>query len=180
MPPLPLPPTLTLSPPRPEDADDLLAFERDNRAFFERWINARPTAFYSAEGVAAAIAKAQADAVADQGFQYLARDAQGVLVGRVNLHQLRREPFHCATLGYRVGAAFGGRGVAQAMVRQLLPLAFQGHGLKRLEATARPDNLGSVRVLQRSGFVQFGHARRCLELHGVWHDLLHFEAHAEP
>jgi RimJ/RimL family protein N-acetyltransferase len=45
---------------------------------------------------------------------------------------------------------------------------------------ARPcaGNLGSVRVLLRNGFVQFGHSRNSFELGGLWYDRLHFERHA--
>ncbi|MBB5205154.1 ribosomal-protein-alanine N-acetyltransferase [Inhella inkyongensis] len=169
---------LTLTPPIPADAEVLLAFELRHRAYFERWINARPAAFYNLEGVAAAIQAARDDAQADRGYQYLARSPAGELLGRVNLSQVKRTHFHSASLGYRVTETAAGRGVAREMVRQVCALAFGPHGLKRLEATARPDNLGSTRVLQANGFAQFGHSRRSLELSGQWFDLLHFEAHA--
>lgn len=169
---------LTLTPPQDQDLDALCAFEFTHRAYFERWINHRPSDFYSREGVAKAIAAAQADAAADRSHQYLARDESGRLVGRVNLHQVRRTHWHAASLGYRVAEDAAGRGIAKAMVAQLLPIAFGSLGLKRIEATARPDNLGSVRVLQVNGFAQFGHSRRCMELNGEWFDLLHFERHA--
>jgi len=169
---------LTLNPPTPADADELLAFELANRAHFERWINARPADYYSLDGVRVAIAQAEREAAADQGYQYLARDDEGVLLGRVNLHQVKRAHFHSATLGYRVAESAGGRGVAREMVRQVLALAFGPLRLQRLEASVRPDNIGSTRVLLANGFVQFGHSRRSLEIDGEWFDLLHFEAHA--
>ena len=59
-------PKLGLAAPTMADAADLLEFELQNRAFFERSINARPAAYYALEGVRAAIAAAAADAQADQ------------------------------------------------------------------------------------------------------------------
>jgi ribosomal-protein-alanine N-acetyltransferase len=68
-------------------------------------------------------------------------------------------------LGYRIGQSVGGRGYASEAVRQVLQIAF-GVGLQWIEADARIDNLGSIRVLERNGFAQFGRSRRSFELRG--------------
>lgn len=168
--------TITLHRPGPADRDELLAFELSNRQFFERWINARPAQYYSRDGVAAAIALAQQEAEQDCAYQYLVRE-NGKLVARVNLTQVKRAHYHSATLGYRVGAADNGRGIARQAVGLLLQLAFQELALARVEATCRPENPASIHVLRSNGFSQFGHARRAFELDGQWFDLLHFEVH---
>lgn len=171
-------PRLRLDPPTPADAEALLAFELANRAYFESHINARPAAYYGLEGVQAAIAQAEREAAADQGFQYLVRDDTGALVGRVNLSRVRRAHFHAADVGYRVGEAHAGRGVATEALRLALAQAFGVHGLVRVEATARPENLGSVRVLARNGFNVYGRSTCSFALGGAWFDLLHFERRA--
>jgi ribosomal-protein-alanine N-acetyltransferase len=164
--------------PIADDAPALLAFELANRDYFEARINARPAAFYSEDGVRAAIAEADAAWAGDRAFQYLVIDA-GRIVGRVNLTAVRRPHFNSAELGYRVGADEGGRGVASRAVALCLEQAFGAHGLGRIEAIARPENLGSVRVLERNGFVAFGRSRRSFELHGEWFDRVLFERHRD-
>lgn len=159
------------------DAAALLRFELEHRAYFERWVNARDPAFYSAEGVAAAVAAAQKAWAAGQAFQYLVVEDER-LVGRVNLTNVRRAHFFCADLGYRIGEHDGGRGIASRAVALCLAQAFGAHGLLRVEAVARPVNKGSIRVLERNGFHQFGHSRRSFELGGEWFDRLLFERHA--
>jgi ribosomal-protein-alanine N-acetyltransferase len=57
-------------------------------------------------------------------------------------------------------------------------LAFGGLKLQRIEATARPENLGSHRVLARNGFTLFGRSTRSFELAGAWYDLNHYELRA--
>lgn len=171
-------PLLSLTPPQTEDAEELLRFELDNRAFFESMINARPADYYSAEGVAAGIEVAQREAAQDTGHQYLVRDADGTLVGRLNFMRVRRAHFHSAEVGYRFAQSAGGRGYASAALRQALDLAFGPLGLKRLEAIARPENVGSCKVLERNGFVAFGHSKRSMELHGAWFDRIYYERHA--
>ncbi|WP_374568053.1 GNAT family N-acetyltransferase [Ideonella sp.] len=170
--------TLQLVAPRAVDLPALLAFELENRAFFEATINARPADYYSAEGVGAAIEQAQREARDDRAYQYLLWDS-GALVGRVNLTKVRRAHFHSAEVGYRIAQSAGGRGLASEAVRQVLAKAFGEHGLVRVEATARPENEGSTRVLQKNGFTPFGRSHRSFELAGIWYDLLHFERRAE-
>ena len=170
---------LQLRPVAAADLEELLDFELRNRAFFETHINARPPAYYSADGVRAAIDTARREADEDKGYQYLLRDAGDALVGRVNLSRVRRAHFHSAELGYRVAEAAQGRGVAREGVRQVVALAFGPLKLVRVEATARVGNEGSARVLLRNGFSAFGRSRRSFELAGTWHDLVHYERHAD-
>ena len=169
---------LVLSPPTFADTAALLAFELENRVFFESYINARLASYYSEQGVTEAIGNALADAAHDRGYQYLLRDESGTLVARVNLSAVKRAHFHFASLGYRVAQSAAGKGYASEAVRQIVELAFGVLSLSRLEADARAENVGSVRVLTRNGFTQYGHSRRSFELAGTWYDRLHFELHA--
>jgi ribosomal-protein-alanine N-acetyltransferase len=171
-------PELRLMPPCLDDADELLRFETDNRAFFEARINARPAAYYSAEGVRSAILLAEQEAQDDRGYQFLVRTASGELVGRVNLVGVRRTHFQMAELGYRFAESAGGKGYAREAVRQVVERAFGELGLMRLEAVARVGNEGSIKVLQRNGFREFGRSIQSFLLGGVWHDRLHFERRA--
>ena len=169
---------ITLAAPNHGHIDALLAFEQDNRAFFEATINARPASYYAREAVSLAVAQSMANAFADTGYQYLVLDAAGRIAGRINLSLVKRAHYHSAVLGYRIGQADCGKGYASEAVRQLLGIAFGTLRLKRIEADCRIDNPASQRVLLRNGFTQFGHSRRSFELGGVWVDRLHFECHA--
>jgi len=170
--------TPTLAPIQLSDATALRDFEARNRAFFEATINARPAAYYDPGGVEQAIVLALEDARRDRGYQYLLKDGDGTILGRVNLGAVRRAHFHSATLGYRIAQPECGKGHACEAVRQVLEIAFGELGLARIEADCRFENAASVRVLLSNGFTQFGHSRRSFELHGVWYDRLHFERHA--
>ena len=169
---------LAIRPVAAADAAALLRFELEHRAYFERWVNARDPKFYSEQGVAAAIAAAGTAWASDQAFQYLIVE-DGRIVGRINLTAVRRVHFHCADLGYRIGEHDGGRGVAARAGALCLDEAFGTHGLGRIEAVARPENKGSIRVLERNGFRQFGRSRRSFELGGQWFDRLLFERHRD-
>lgn len=170
---------LNLESPTPHHLQELLAFELAHRRFFEENINARPASYYSEAGVASAIDEARRDAERDAAYQYLIRDAGGILIGRINLTRVRRAHFHSAELGYRMAQNAGGQGHATEAVRLIIGKAFGEHRLQRLEATARPQNEGSVKVLLRNGFREFGRSTKSFELAGRWYDLLHLELRAE-
>jgi ribosomal-protein-alanine N-acetyltransferase len=165
---------LQLLPPTSADLPDLLAFELDNRAYFETWVTARAPSYYSQEAIAAAIEQAQREREQDRAYQYLAK-LDGQIVGRVNLTAVTRPYYNKAALGYRIGERFGGRGYATRVVALLLEEAFGPLELWRLEATARPQNLGSVAVMQRNGFHQYGCSEKAMLFQGDWSDLLYFE-----
>src|SRR5471032_2186744 len=169
---------LQLSAPALADAQALLDFELANRAYFERWISARDDGYYTVPAVRAAIEQAMRERAADQGYQFLLKD-DGAIVGRVNLRAVTRPYFNRATLGYRIGERYVGRGYASRAVALALEQAFGALELWRVEAACRPENAASVRVLERNGFTVYGRATRAIQMHGQWGDVLQFERHRD-
>ena len=102
-------------------------------------------------------------------------DAHGrTLMGAITLSNVRRGVAETGTLGYWVGQPFAGRGVATAAVKAMSVFAFRSARLHRLEASCLPTNLGSRRVLEKSGFVKEGEARAYLKINGAWADHILF------
>lgn len=64
-----------------------------------------------------------------------------------------------AAVGCWLAAEARGRGVASHAVRLLARWAFAGLGVARLELTCGPDNVASLRVAERCGFVCEGTLR---------------------
>jgi [ribosomal protein S5]-alanine N-acetyltransferase len=63
-------------------------------------------------------------------------------------------------LGYVLGRAHWGRGYMREALRALLGHAFDGMGVRRVEAEVNPANVASVRILESIGFVKEGVARQ--------------------
>ena len=170
--------SLSLVPATLAHAEALLAFELENRAFFEQWIASRGDAFYALEHVVSHLAAAEADRAADRSYGYLVY-ADQTLVGRVNLRGIERQQFHRAMLGYRIGEPYVGKGYATGAVRLVLTEAFASLGLWRVEAVVREGNPGSHRVLERNHFQQYGRSTRSVQYRGRWYDLHHYERHRD-
>ena len=157
------------------DAEEMLAFEIENRSFFEVNVTSRPDGYYSIDGIKRSIEDATRDALDDNAYQHLVRDKSSRLVGRANLARVRRAHFHCADIGYRIAQSECGKGYASEAVRLLVAKAFGELNLVRVEANARSNNHVSCRVLEKNQFRPFGRSARSFELGGVWHDVTHYD-----
>ena len=166
--------SLQISPPTLADAEELLAFEVANRDYVEQSVTARNPAYYSIDGVGKAIAQAQQNRLEDVAYQFLVKAGDNI-VGRVNLTGIIRPYFNKAMLGYRIGQQSAGCGYASKAVELALQQAFGDLGLWRIEATSQPQNLASVRILERNGFTVYGRSEKAMRFHNAWSDLLHFE-----
>lgn len=107
----------------------------------------------------------------DLGYSFFVTDAwNGTLVGGLTLSNVRRGAAQIATLGYWTGAAHVRRGLMTAAVNAVIPYAFEGLRLHRIEAAVMPSNLPSIRVLELNGFAREGLARSYLRINGQWAD----------
>jgi ribosomal-protein-alanine N-acetyltransferase len=98
--------------------------------------------------------------------------ASGSLVGGLTLCNVRRGVTQACTLGYWIGAQHAQKGYMTAAVRAVIPFVFDSLELHRLEAACLPANVASIKLLERTGFMREGMARRYLKINGVWQDHL--------
>ncbi len=81
------------------------------------------------------------------------RDALGRLIGQFELAANRPPIDHTAEVGYWLGRPWWGRGIMTAVMRRMVAYAFQETPIVRITAPIYSPNLGSARVLEKSGFV---------------------------
>lgn len=94
----------------------------------------------------------------------------GRLAGQLTLGNVVRGALRSAWVGYWVDSTVAGCGVATAAVALAVDHAFGPVGLHRIEATVRPENGASLRVLAKLGFRDEGLLVRYLEVDGAWRD----------
>ncbi len=170
---------LTLHPIAEADAAEVLRFELENRAFFERSIAGFGDDYYTLAAIERITAERARDWEGGNSFYYLIRDAAGELVDRISLFDVQRGPAQMAQLGYRIAEKHSGKGYATAAVGLVLKDAFEVYKLHRVEAATSPKNLGSQLVLLKNGFEFWGRARQSYLLNGVWEDSVLFERVAD-
>ena len=77
-----------------------------------------------------------------------------------------------AQVGYWIDEAYAGRGVIPTALAMAMDHCFFVIGLHRVEATIRPENHASRRVVEKLGFREEGLRRRSLHIDGAWRDHL--------
>lgn len=96
----------------------------------------------------------------------------GSFAGQLTIGNVIRAALRSAWIGYWVDSQHASGGVATAAVALGVDHAFTAAGLHRLEATVRPDNAASLRVLAKLGFRKEGLFERYLIVDGGWRDHL--------
>lgn len=85
----------------------------------------------------------------------------GRSIGYVSVRPEPGDDRHRAHVGYAVGSEYWGLGFATAALRLAMPLVFERFPLVvRVEALVEEENVGSMRVLEKVGFVREGFLRK--------------------
>lgn len=92
------------------------------------------------------------------------------LIGHISLYAIKRLPYSSAFVGYSMDQHYAGRGIATEAVALVLEFAFRTLNIHRIEAYVAPENVASVRVLEKSEFVREGLLRELLFINGHWVD----------
>ena len=134
--------------------ESALARHADNRKI---WLNVRdrfphPYTLADAQGW---IAHASAATPETQ----FAVEVEGEAVGGVGVFLQADVERYSAEVGYWLGEAFWGRGLATAAVRAFTDYAFDAFELCRIYANVFEWNPGSCRVLEKAGYVLEGRLR---------------------
>jgi ribosomal-protein-alanine N-acetyltransferase len=94
----------------------------------------------------------------------------GKFVGQLTVGSIIWGSARSAQVGYWIDEAYAGRGIVPTALALAIDQCFFRVGLHRIEATIRPENAASRRVVEKLGFRDEGLRRRSLHIDGAWHD----------
>jgi [ribosomal protein S5]-alanine N-acetyltransferase len=155
------------------DYADWTALREESRDFLTPWEPTWPADDLSRSAFRRRIRRYAEDLRTDQGYAFLiTRTSDNALVGGLTLANIRRGVAQAGSVGYWMGQPFVRQGYMTAAVRAVIPFAFATLRLHRLEAACIPTNTGSIRLLEKTGFVREGYAREYLCINGIWQDHL--------
>ncbi|WP_104110238.1 GNAT family N-acetyltransferase [Arthrobacter sp. N199823] len=101
------------------------------------------------------------------------------IVGQLTVSSIVWGSAMSATLGYWVDQDRAGRGIVPTAVAMATDHCFQALGLHRMEINIRPENVASLRVVEKLGFRDEGLRPRYLHINGRWADHRSFALTAE-
>lgn len=99
-------------------------------------------------------------------------ELDGRFRGQLTIGNVTHGALRSAWIGYWVSRQVTGGGVATGALALGLDHCFGPVGLHRVEATVRPENVASRRVLGKVGFREEGLLKRYLNVDGAWRDHL--------
>ena len=150
-----------------ENSIDIYYFEKENREYFERSLPPRPAHYFDLEGFKEISRELLREQKSHDVYMHLIRDAQGIMVGRINLSVLGKDR-KTAELGYRIGENVTNLGYASEAVKLVLDKAFTTYGLHKIIAGTATDNLASQRVLLKNGFTFSKIIENDFQMHNEW------------
>jgi [ribosomal protein S5]-alanine N-acetyltransferase len=153
-----------------DDAPIMAELLRVNREFLAPWQPVYDDAYFTDDGQHAIVKGDLEQHELGTKLPHVILDDSGRIVGRITLSGIVRASFQSCALGYWVGAADNGRGLATRAVREIVRIAFDELGLHRVQAETLLHNVKSQHVLERNGFVRYGVAPDYLHIAGRWQD----------
>ncbi len=103
----------------------------------------------------------------------------GEMVGMVTVSNIVWGSARTGTIGYWVAQSHAGRGITPTAVALVCDHLFTAAGLHRVEIAIRPENVASLRIVDKLGFTRIGLAPRYLHIAGGWRDHQVFQMVAE-
>ncbi|MFK8399523.1 GNAT family N-acetyltransferase [Pseudomonas sp. BGr12] len=109
----------------------------------------------------------------DESLVTLAAVHQGELVGTATLDKCSRvRRGQCGSIGMGVAVAWQGRGVGTRLLAELMEVADNWMGLRRVELTVYTDNAPAIALYRKFGFEVEGTLREFALRDGVYADVL--------
>jgi [ribosomal protein S5]-alanine N-acetyltransferase len=155
-----------------------LKLQQENRSWLGPW-EATPPDGYSRPASFPAMLRILHDQ-ARQGLGIpFAMLVDGRLVGQVVVSGITQGSARWAQVGYWIARNHAGQNITTVAVALVCDHLLQALHLHRVELAIRPENIASLRVAEKLGFVQEGMRRRYLHIAGAWRDHLTYSILAE-
>ncbi len=103
----------------------------------------------------------------------------GRFAGQVTVGTIMWGSARTGQVGYWIDESMAGQGITPTALAMAVDHCFMAVGLHRIEASIRPENLASRRVVEKLGFREEGLRRRYLHIDGAWRDHLTYALTAE-
>ncbi|MDA2992593.1 MAG: GNAT family protein [Actinomycetota bacterium] len=92
------------------------------------------------------------------------------LIGQITMGGVMYGAMRGAHIGYWIGRAYANRGFITQAVQAVTDFGFSALKLHRIEINIRPENLPSIRVAEKAGYLFEGVRPRYLHIDGSWRD----------
>lgn len=156
---------------RKEEVHSVFELELKNKAFFSQFAPNRDSDFYTLEGQMNRIEKLEENREKDFAYSFgiFLRDSHE-LIGQVGFFKVERGPAQKVMIGYSLDQSYNGNGYMTEALQLMVNYGFNELKFHRIEAEVMPHNIGSIKILEKTGFHKEGIARQNVMINGKWED----------
>lgn len=150
---------------------DVKNLEREllvNRAWLKKWEATSPEAprSFDVRGMVRGLLRSLDERA---GIPFLI-EVDSEVVGQLNVANILYGSVSSCVIGYWVSENYAGRSIAPTAVALATDYLFNVVGLHRVEIDIRPENLASLRVVEKLGFRYEGLKRNYIHIDGAFRD----------
>lgn len=160
---------ILLRPLRPEDSEEYVSLRARNRHWLGPWDATSPVPVTGSRTFDDVVDFYQEEALSGRMLPFVI-EAEGALVGQINVSNIVLGSFRSCTVGYWVAQSVAGKGIVPTGLALAADHVFVMLGLHRVEINIRPENTASLAVVRKLGFRDEGLRPRMLHIDGDWRD----------
>lgn len=157
-------------------ADRICKFYLQNKLHFEPWEPKRVETFYTTDFHRVNLIHEENEISKYHMLRLwvFSKYDPSVIVGTVSFSSMKKGALLSCTLSYKIDKDHLNQGFATEALEFGINLIFGGYGFHRIEALVHPDNISSIRVLEKLNFELEGTAKAYIKLNGKWCDHLRY------
>ena len=165
---------LVLRPLKLRDKKEWTKLRQRNQNWFRQWESTVPDEFRDGKASFYQIVKnLRVEAKAQRSLPFV-MEIDKKIAGQITVANINYGSTRSAYIGYWIAEEFAGKGYTPLAVAMAIDHCFQILNLHRIEITIRPENLKSLRVVEKLGLRSEGLRPKYLHIDGDWRDHLVF------
>jgi ribosomal-protein-alanine N-acetyltransferase len=167
---------LLLKPLNHDSAPLVLAFYEENKELFEPWEPIRNHNFYTLP-YQIAFLTAEHNQITDGKlirFWVFLKGRPEELIGTVCFQNLLKEPYYSCSLGYKFSKKYLNQGYAMESIQKCIEIIFSEFHMHRIDAYIMPDNIASLKLINRLSFQFEGACHSFAKINGYWTDHMRY------
>lgn len=156
-------------------AEKAAEFFLSNREQFERFEEKRPEEFFFPEfqEMWLDIQRQKAEEGEWYSFYLFEREEPDRLIGTLSISQIKYDNGGSAVISYRIDKLKQGQGLGSEAADAGTKIGFRELHLQKMMADVMPENLASLRVLEKCGYRKEGYFKDYLKINGKREDHIH-------
>ena len=157
----------------PEWADEVCNFYKRNQTFFEPFEPQRVPNFYTVPFHQTTLRYEFQEFLNFRYIRFFLFEPidPGRIIGSVCFSNIKKGAFQSCSLGYKMDFSFCNQGyMTEALTYCIENIIFGEYGLHRIESAVLPNNIPSIRLMEKLRFHQEGLARDFAFLENEWKD----------